>query len=152
MKKRLLTLSAAGMLLTSVAFADPQVDSVVAQFQELGYTRIEVKRGPNTLKIEAIRPDGRKREMIIDLNTSEVLEDETGRVQSLSDDDPDVEVKVTSEDYHDRYDEDDDEEEDHDDDYDDDDYDDESDDDHDDDHEDEDDEDDDDEDDDDETS
>ncbi|MEQ1771188.1 MAG: hypothetical protein ABL879_15255 [Devosia sp.] len=78
MKFRILAVAAMLLVTTSLAQAALNVDAVTAQLTTDGYTRIEVKIGPTQAKIEAIKPDGTKLEVIYDLATEAVLKSETG--------------------------------------------------------------------------
>ena len=117
MKTKLFMSVAAAALTASMAFAQSSTDNLVAQLQEQGYTRIEIKRGPRQLKVEAIRGKT-KREMVYDIATGALLKDEQEGVNSGDDTTPGVEIETESGDFLD--DDDDDDNDDYDDDRDDD--------------------------------
>ncbi len=77
--KRTTFLAAVFALTAGVALAQSATDAAVAGFQAAGYSRIEVKTGPNQVKIEAIK-GAQKVEVIIDRNTGAVLKRETETV------------------------------------------------------------------------
>lgn len=105
MKRKLLMTTAALAMFATASFAAITVDQVVQEFQDAGYTAIEVKEGPTQIKVEA--SDGTdKIEVIYDKETGEILKQETypgegGEV------DPGVDIDQEDEDF---LDEDDDEE------------------------------------------
>ena len=55
MKYRLLMMTAAAAFSATMAFGQITTDSIVIDFQEQGYTHIEIKVGLTQIKVEAIR-------------------------------------------------------------------------------------------------
>jgi hypothetical protein len=78
MRKRLVPLSAAAMVLVSTASADPFVDAVVRNFQDLGYEFIEIDRGRTQLRAEGVR-GSEELTVIYDLATGSIIRQERGR-------------------------------------------------------------------------
>ncbi|MGB5556818.1 MAG: PepSY domain-containing protein [Paracoccaceae bacterium] len=89
--KLFLSTAAAAALAATFAFAQSSTDSLVSQLQEQGFTRIEVKRGPSQMKVEAVRGTT-KREMVYDIATGKLLKDEQGQVRAGDDTAPGVEI------------------------------------------------------------
>ncbi|MDJ0627035.1 MAG: hypothetical protein QNJ44_02145 [Rhodobacter sp.] len=123
MMKTTLTATATTLLLGSTAIAEP-IESIVAQFQSYGYSRIEISQDGNLVKIEGVR-DNTEREIVFDTASNAILSDETGPLEDDEDDEDDEE----NDDHEDDEDDDDEEDDDEDDDDEDDDDDDEDDDD-----------------------
>lgn len=98
MKKLLLSTTAALAITASAAFSQSIAEQVIAQLQEQGYERIEVKNGPTQVKVEAIR-DGMKMEVIYDAATGEVIKQEVGPVDGDDDMTPGVSVDDDDEDF-----------------------------------------------------
>lgn len=98
MKAKLFMGAAAGAIAATMAFAQSSTDNLVAQLQEQGFTRIEVKRGPTQLKVEAIRGTT-KRELVYDLATGELLKAEEERVRPGEDTSPGVEFDSRDRDF-----------------------------------------------------
>ena len=73
--------AAAAITLGSQASADPFVDSVVRNFQNLGYDFIEIERGRTQLKAEGVRGTD-ELTVIYDLATGRIIRQETGRADS----------------------------------------------------------------------
>lgn len=82
MKIKLLMTVSALVLSSTMAFAALSTDSVVADLQAQGYSRIEVKTGPTQTKIEAIKGSD-KLEVIYDTATGAELTREMGSVGLL---------------------------------------------------------------------
>ncbi|MDH3264566.1 MAG: hypothetical protein OEM24_11270, partial [Paracoccaceae bacterium] len=77
MKRKLLMTTAAALLFGSMAFA-VTVDEVVQDFQDQGYTNIEVEEGPTQITVEASNGPGTdKVEVVIDAATGDVISTET---------------------------------------------------------------------------
>ena len=68
---------------------NPLVESIVAQYQSEGFTRIEVDTGPRQIKVEATR-DGRELEVVYDAATGAILYQAWERDRGRSDDRPGV--------------------------------------------------------------
>lgn len=82
MKRHLAPLAAAAaMALGSPAGADPFVDSVVRNFQNLGYDFIEIERGRSQLKAEGVRGT-QELTVVYDLATGRIIRQETGRADA----------------------------------------------------------------------
>lgn len=96
--KRMFTMTAAGLLYATTALAQDPVQSLIAQFQNYGYTHIEVKRGPSQIKIEGVL-NGMEREIVVDAATGAILKDETERADRVSGDGSRVEVENDDEDF-----------------------------------------------------
>ena len=75
--KRIFALAAMFALPASVGFAAIDTDGLISRFQGDGYTTIEVTRGINETKVEAIR-NNEKVEVVYDNATGSVLETEFG--------------------------------------------------------------------------
>lgn len=95
--KRTLLLTVAMIFAGSVASALTP-DEVVADFQEQGYTRIEVTVGPTQIKVEAIKGD-EKVETIYDAETGSVLKSETEAIDAGEDTTPGVELRERRRDF-----------------------------------------------------
>jgi hypothetical protein len=78
MKKHFLPLAAAAMAMGTTASADPFVDAVVKNFQDMGYEFVEIERGRTQLKAEGVRGT-QELEVIYDLATGRIISRETGR-------------------------------------------------------------------------
>jgi hypothetical protein len=78
MRKRLVPLAGAAMMLVSTASADPFVDAVVRNFQDLGYEFIEIDRGRTQLRAEGVRGN-EELTVIYDLATGRIIRQSTGR-------------------------------------------------------------------------
>ena len=75
MKKRLAVFAAAMVVAGSMAFGAVTSDALISQYQAAGYTRIEIKRGPTQIKVEAIKGT-EKLEVIYDIATGTILKRE----------------------------------------------------------------------------
>jgi hypothetical protein len=116
MKKILLSTTAAFLLTTSAVSAQSNyVDQVVRALQAEDYDSIEVKTGPTQFKVEAIR-NGMKLEVVYDLLTGAILEQEIERADSDDDDRRGVSYDTEDNDFVGRSDDDDDNDDDDDDD------------------------------------
>lgn len=82
MKTKLFMTVSALVFSTTMAFAALSTDTVVADLQTQGYTRIEVKTGPTQTKIEAINGT-EKLQVIYDNATGNELKREVGTVGLL---------------------------------------------------------------------
>ena len=78
MRQRLLPFAAAAMMAGTGAGADPFVDAVVKNFQDMGYQFVEIERGRSQLKAEGVRGN-QELEVIYDLATGRIIRQETGR-------------------------------------------------------------------------
>ncbi len=119
MKKTLLSTTAIFALTATTGFAQSIAEQVVTQLQAEGYQRIEVKNGPNQVKVEAIR-NGRKLEVVYDAATGAILDQEVEPVDDDDETSPGVEISDEDEDFIDDEDDDEGDDEDGDDDEDDD--------------------------------
>jgi hypothetical protein len=81
MKRHFVPLTAAAMIVGASASADPFIDSVVKNLQELGYEYIEIERGQTQLRAEGVRGN-RELEVIYDLATGRIIKQESGRADS----------------------------------------------------------------------
>jgi hypothetical protein len=82
MKRHLAPLAAAAaMALGASASADPFVDSVVRNLQNLGYDYIEIDRGRTQLKAEGVRGT-EELTVVYDLATGRIIRQETGRADA----------------------------------------------------------------------
>ena len=114
--KRIFALAAMFALPASVGFAAIDTDGLISRFQGDGYTTIEVTRGINETKVEAIR-NNEKVEVVYDNATGAVLETEFGTPDADDDIRPGVTVRDRNRDFvRDDDDRDDDQDEDRDDD------------------------------------
>lgn len=118
--KRIFALAAMFALPASVGFAAIDTDGLISRFQGDGYTTIEVTRGINETKVEAIR-NNEKVEVVYDNATGSVLETEFGTPDADDDIRPGVTVRDRNRDFvrddDDRYDDQDDDQDDDRDDY-----------------------------------
>jgi hypothetical protein len=78
MRQRFLPFAATALMVGTTASADPFVDAVVRNFQEMGYQFIEIERGRTQLKAEGVRGT-EEFEVIYDLATGRIISRETGR-------------------------------------------------------------------------
>ena len=81
MKRHFVPLTAAAMIVGASANADPFIDAVVKNLQDLGYEYIEIERGQTQLKAEGVRGN-RDIEVIYDLATGQIIKQESGRADS----------------------------------------------------------------------
>ena len=81
MRQRLLPFAAAAMMAGTGAGADPFVDAVVKNFQDMGYQFIEIERGRSQLKAEGVRGN-QELEVVYDLATGRIIRQETGRADA----------------------------------------------------------------------
>jgi hypothetical protein len=81
MKRHLAPLAAAALAMGTAAGADPFVDSVVRNFQEMGYQFVEIERGQTQLKAEGVRGN-EELEVIYDLSTGQIIKQERGRADA----------------------------------------------------------------------
>lgn len=82
MKRHLAPLAAvAALALGAPASADPFVDSVVRNLQNLGYDYIEIDRGRTQLKAEGVRGT-EELSVVYDLATGRIIRQETGRADA----------------------------------------------------------------------
>jgi hypothetical protein len=78
MKFKFVPVAAAVALIGGSASADPFVDAVVKNFQDLGYSFVEVERGPSQISFEGVRGT-EELEVIYDTATGQIIKQETGR-------------------------------------------------------------------------
>lgn len=97
MKKRVLALTFGAVLAGQMAFAITP-DEIISDLQAEGYTRVEVRVGPNQIKVEAIRGDI-KIEKIMDSATGALLKSESYRVGSDENTRPGVTVRERDRDF-----------------------------------------------------
>ena len=96
--KRIFALAAMFALPASVGFAAIDTDGLISRFQGDGYTTIEVTRGINETKVEAIR-NNEKLEVVYDNATGAVLETEFGTPDADDDIRPGVTVRDRNRDF-----------------------------------------------------
>ncbi len=77
MRHHLFPLAAAAAIAGSASGADPFIDAVVRNFQDLGYQYVEIERGPTRLKAEGVRGT-EELEIVYDLASGRILRQETG--------------------------------------------------------------------------
>ena len=107
MRQRLLPFAAATLMMGSTAGADPFIDAVVKNFQDLGYQFIEIERGRTQLKAEGVRGT-EELEVIYDLATGQIIRRETGRADDWYVGRSGVEISSRNRDFNDDFDDDDD--------------------------------------------
>ena len=78
MRRQFVPFAAAAMIMGSSAGADPFIDAVVKNFQDMGYQFIEIERGRSQLKAEGVRGT-QELEVIYDLATGRIISQETGQ-------------------------------------------------------------------------
>lgn len=81
MKFKFVPVAAAAALIGGSASADPFVDAVVKNLQDLGYTYVEVERGPSQISFEGVR-GSEELEVIYDATTGQIIKQETGRADA----------------------------------------------------------------------
>jgi hypothetical protein len=81
MKRQFAPFAAVAMIMGSTAGADPFLDSVVRNLQDLGYSYIEIDRGRSQLRAEAVR-GSEELTVVYDLATGRILRQETGRADA----------------------------------------------------------------------
>ncbi len=96
--KRIFALAAMFALPASVGFAAIDTDGLISRFQGDGYTTIEVTRGINETKVEAIR-NNEKVEVVYDNATGSVLQTEFGTPDADDDIRPGVTVRDRNRDF-----------------------------------------------------
>ncbi len=96
MKFRLIAAAAVVLMTTSFAQAAFNADDIAAQYQSDGYTRIEIKIGLNTAKVEAFRGTT-KIEVTYDLASGTVIKTETETFANAPNVTPGVFVRTESE-------------------------------------------------------
>jgi hypothetical protein len=77
MRKPFIPFAAAALMMGYSAGADPFVDAVVKNFQDMGYQFVEIYRGSTQLRAEGVRGT-QELEVIYDLATGRVIRQETG--------------------------------------------------------------------------
>lgn len=92
MKLRLIAAAAVVLLTTSFAQAAFDAQAIAAQYQADGYTRIEIKIGVSTAKLEAFR-GATKIEITYDLASGAIIKQETETFASAPDVTPGVFVR-----------------------------------------------------------
>jgi hypothetical protein len=98
MWKLLLTTTALAATSAVMALASPMTDSIVAQLQAQGFDRIEVREGPNQVKVEASNGSVRF-EAVYDLATGAVLKQETYAAGADDDLSPGVDIESDDRDF-----------------------------------------------------
>ena len=98
MRKHFVPLTAAAVIAGTTAGADPFIDSVVKNLQELGYEYIEIERGQTQLKAEGVRGN-RELEVIYDLATGQIIKQESGRADAEYIGRSGVEIDVANRDF-----------------------------------------------------
>jgi hypothetical protein len=78
MKFKFVSMAAAAALIGGPASADPFVDAVVKNLQDLGYRFVEIERGATQLRAEGVRGN-EELEVIYDIASGRILQQETGR-------------------------------------------------------------------------
>ncbi len=96
--KRLILCSAAFVLSASAALAAISTESVIADFQAQGFTRIEVRTGLTQMKVEAIRGT-QKVETIYDIATGRILSQETEAVRAWESTEPGISIRERNRDF-----------------------------------------------------
>jgi len=96
--KRIFALAAMFALPATISFAAIDTDGLISRFQGDGYTTIEVTRGINETKVEAIR-NNEKVEVVYDNTTGSVLETEFGAPDADDDIRPGVTVRDRNRDF-----------------------------------------------------
>lgn len=96
--KRSLTLAVLFAITGGAALAEINVDSLVADYQAQGFTRIEVRNGLTQTKVEAIRGT-EKLEVVLDRATGSVLKSETGTVDPFENTSPGVSIRDRNRDF-----------------------------------------------------
>jgi hypothetical protein len=96
--KRIFALAAMFALPATVSFAAIDTNGLISRFQGDGYTTIEVTRGINETKVEAIR-NNEKVEVVYDNATGAVLETEFGAPDADDDIRPGVTVRDRNRDF-----------------------------------------------------
>jgi hypothetical protein len=95
---RTISIAAFFALMGGTAFAEINVDSLVADYQAQGFTRIEIRNGLTQTKVEAIRGT-EKVEIILDRASGEVLKTETETVGAFEDKTPGVSIRERKRDF-----------------------------------------------------
>lgn len=96
--KHSLTLAAFLAFAGGAASAEINVDSIVADYQAQGYSRIEVVNGLTQTKLEAIRGT-EKLEVVLDRATGAVLKSETETVGAFENTQPGISVRDRNRDF-----------------------------------------------------
>lgn len=97
MKRKIATLALGLVFGGQMAFA-VTTESVIADLQAEGYSRVEVKVGPTQMKVEAIRGT-EKLEMVVQNETGQVLKSEAGQVRLGENTTPGVSVRERNGDF-----------------------------------------------------
>ena len=95
---RLFVTAAASVLWVGAAHADAFTDQVVARYQDMGFTFVEVQGGPTQVKVEAIK-DSQKLEVIYDRVTGAILKQEQERADADESDRTGVQVRERDRDF-----------------------------------------------------
>lgn len=98
MTHRSFVLAATFVLSAGGAMAQVTADSVVADYQAQGFTRIEVRSGLSQMKVEAFRGT-EKVEVILDKATGDILKRETGTADIFDNTTPGVSVRERNRDF-----------------------------------------------------
>jgi len=81
MRRTFVPFAAVAMMMGSTAGADPFIDAVVKNFQDMGYQFIEIERGRTQLKAEGVR-GGEELEVVYDLATGRIIRQERSRADA----------------------------------------------------------------------
>jgi hypothetical protein len=81
-----------------VAQADVSTDAIIADLTAQGFTRIEIRRGPNQIKVEGIRGT-QELEVVYDRATGAILKREVGTADLFDDTRPGVSIRDRNRDF-----------------------------------------------------
>ena len=96
---KLFTTLTAGLLLAgTMAFAQVTPQALASDYQAQGYSRVEIKTGPNQIKVEAIRGTT-KTEVVYDRATGAILKTETESVRPGENTRPGVSIRERRRDF-----------------------------------------------------
>jgi hypothetical protein len=98
MRRQFIPLAAAAFAVGTAASADPFVDAVVRNFQNMGYQFVEIERGQTQLKAEGVRGN-EELEVIYDLSTGQIIKQERGRADAEYIGRTGVEIDVSNRDF-----------------------------------------------------
>lgn len=98
MRLRLLVSAAVAAVCTTSAVAEIDLEALSRAYQAEGYSRVEVRRGPTQVRLEAIRGSTLV-EVIYDRATGRILRQEVGRVDDDADTRPAVEIDTRDSDF-----------------------------------------------------
>ena len=98
LKSKLFMAGSALLFSATMAFGAITADELAAQFQNDGYSYIQIKTGLTQIKVEAVK-DGVRIENVYDIETGSVLKTSTENVGTMVTVDPGVEVRVLNRDF-----------------------------------------------------